>query len=423
MIRHLRNRFIRIATLSVAAVMLLLTVILNAANYISTDADQRQLLALIAGNRGTIPAADTVPPDKPDGQTPPEDPGAERPGRRDGPFTAETPFSTRYFVLCFQEDGTLVSSDLSKIAAVGADDTAVYLAAALQKGEGYGYCGHYRFYVTAADDSGRRTAIFLDCYQSLRAVRTVLVWSLAADALCTLLVLLLVVLLSRRAIDPVVRSAEQQKQFITDASHELKTPITVIATSLKVLEMELGQQKWIDKARAQTEKLTALVNSLVTLSRMDEETSPLKREPFPVSDAVRETAESFAETAAAHGHALTVSAAPDITCCGDEYAVRQLVSILLDNAVKYAAPGSPIELTLTGGRRGVTLSVSNRCENAAGIDTSRLFDRFYRGDPARTGGNGFGIGLSIARGIAQGHRGGISAAVSGDTITFTAELR
>ena len=135
---------------------------------------------------------------------------------------------------------------------------AAYLAAALKKGEGYGYCGNYRFYVTA-DGSGARIAIFLDCYQSLRAVRTVLVWSLAADALCTLLVLLLVVLLSRRAIDPVVRSAEQQKQFITDASHELKTPITVIATSLKVLEMEVGQQKWIDKARAQTEKLTSLL--------------------------------------------------------------------------------------------------------------------------------------------------------------------
>ena len=208
----------------------------------------------------------------------------------------------------------------------------------------------------------------------------------------------------------------------TDASHELKTPITVIATSLKVLEMEVGQQKWIDKARAQTEKLTALVNSLVTLSRMDEETSPLKREPFPISDAVREAAESFTELAASGGHALTVSVAPDITCCGDEYAVRQLVSILLDNAVKYAAPASPIALTLAKSRRGVTLSVSNRCEDAGHIDTAKLFDRFYRADPSRTAG-GFGIGLSIARSIAEGHRGSISAAVDGDTITFTAELR
>ena len=426
MIKRLRNRFIRIATLSVAAVMLLLTVILNAANYISTDADQRQTLTLIAENRGTIPITQPdmpdgtqEPPDMPDGITP--QPDRSDPGRRGGPFTAETPFATRFFVLRFQDDGTLVQADLTKIASVTEDDTAVYLNAAVKKGTGYGYCGSYRFYVTDTDD-GQHLAIFLDCYQSLRAVRTVLVWSLAADALCTLLVLGLVVLLSRRAIDPVVRSAEQQKQFITDASHELKTPITVIATSLKVLEMEVGRQKWIDKARGQTEKLTSLVNSLVTLSRMDEEESPLKKEPFPISDAVWETAESFTELAASAGHPLTVQVTEGLVCCGDEYAVRQLTSILLDNAVKYAAPDSPITLTLEKSRRGVVLRTTNRCEDAAHIDTAKLFDRFYRADPSRTAG-GFGIGLSIARSIAEGHRGSISAAVDGDTITFTAELR
>ena len=426
MIKRLRNRFIRIATLSVAAVMLLLTVILNAANYISTDADQRQTLTLIAENRGTIPITQPdmpdgtqEPPDMPDGITP--QPDRSDPGRRGGPFTAETPFATRFFVLRFQDDGALVQADLTKIASVTEDDTAVYLNAAVKKGTGYGYCGSYRFYVTDTDD-GQHLAIFLDCYQSLRAVRTVLVWSLAADALCTLLVLGLVVLLSRRAIDPVVRSAEQQKQFITDASHELKTPITVIATSLKVLEMEVGRQKWIDKARGQTEKLTSLVNSLVTLSRMDEEESPLKKEPFPISDAVWETAESFTELAASAGHPLTVQVTEGLVCCGDEYAVRQLTSILLDNAVKYAAPDSPITLTLEKSRRGVVLRTANRCEDAAHIDTAKLFDRFYRADPSRTAG-GFGIGLSIARSIAEGHRGSISAAVDGDTITFTAELR
>lgn len=426
MIKRLRNRFIRIATLSVAAVMLLLTVILNAANYISTDADQRQTLTLIAENRGTIPITQPdmpdgtqEPPDMPDGITP--QPDQSDPGRRGGPFTAETPFATRFFVLRFQDDGTLVQADLTKIASVTEDDTAAYLNAAVKKGTGYGYCGSYRFYVTDTDD-GQHLAIFLDCYQSLRAVRTVLVWSLAADALCTLLVLGLVVLLSRRAIDPVVRSAEQQKQFITDASHELKTPITVIATSLKVLEMEVGRQKWIDKARGQTEKLTSLVNSLVTLSRMDEEESPLKKEPFPISDAVWETAESFTELAASAGHPLTVQVTEGLVCCGDEYAVRQLTSILLDNAVKYAAPDSPITLTLEKSRRGVVLRTTNRCEDAAHIDTAKLFDRFYRADPSRTAG-GFGIGLSIARSIAEGHRGSISAAVDGDTITFTAELR
>ena len=235
-------------------------------------------------------------------------------------------------------------------------------------------------------------------------------------------VLLLVVLLSRRAIDPVVRGAEQQKQFITDAGHELKTPITVIATSLKVLEMEVGPQKWIDKARAQTEKLRALVDSLVTLSRMDEERSPLRMEPFPVSDAVAETAESFRQVAQDGGRALELSIAPDLTYTGDQCAVRQLTSILLDNAVKYAAPGAPVSLSLEKSHGGVTLRVSNACENAEDIDTARLFDRFYRAGPSSTSG-GFGIGLSIARGIVQGHHGAFSVAAENGVITFTAQLK
>ena len=190
-------------------------------------------------------------------------------------------------------------------------------------------------------------AVFLDCYQQMHAVVTFAWMSLAAMAVCVVLVYGIVVLCSRRAIAPVVQASERQKQFITDASHELKTPITVIATSLKVLEMEVGQQKWIDKAESQTEKLTELVNELVTLSRMDEEASPLQMADFPVSDALTETAESFRDFAASAGHTLVVRVTPGLTYCGDEYAIRQLVSILLDNAVKYAAPEATIVIKST----------------------------------------------------------------------------
>lgn len=430
MIKKLRARFIRIAMLSVTAVMLLLTLILNTANCISTDSDLKQTLTLIYENAGTIPHPSASAPGRrggsdapvpPDGTQPPQDPPDEKIARREGPFTAETPFSTRFFVLRYTDDGTLTQADLKNIASVTEDDTQAYLAAALAHGAGYGFCGSYRF--LAAQEDGENIAIFLDSYHELRSLRIVLLWSLVADAACILLVFLLVLLLSRRAIDPVVRSAERQKQFITDASHELKTPITVIATSLKVLEMETGRQKWIDKAMAQTEKLTGLVNSLVTLSRMDEEDSPLKMEDFPVSDAVSETAESFRELAAAKGHALSLSIAPDLIYHGDEYAVRQLVSILLDNAVKYAAAGSPIALSLEKARRGVVLRTSNGCDAQNGLDTGRLFDRFYRADTSRSSGNGFGIGLSIARSIAEGHRGSIRARLDGERIEFTAELK
>ena len=441
MIKRLRNRFIRIAMLSVTAVMLLLTVILNVANYVSTDSDLKQTLTLIYENAGTIPHSRFLPPsgsDSADAPTPPENDGSlsdiappdaqdvqappdDKVARREGPFTAETPFSTRFFVLHYTSDGMLTQENLDNIASVTTDDTQTYLSAALVHGAGYGYCGSYRYFV--AQEDGENIAIFLDCYHELRAMRVVLVWSLLADAACILLVFLLVVLLSRRAIDPVVRSAQQQKQFITDASHELKTPITVIATSLKVLEMETGKQKWIDKAMAQTEKLTSLVNSLVTLSRMDEEDSPLRMEEFPVSDAVRETAETFVDFAASKGHELRLSITDGLTYRGDEYAVRQLVSILLDNAVKYALPDSPIEFSLEKAKRGVVLRSSNACEDVAPENAQKLFDRFYRADQSRSSGSGFGIGLSIARSIAEGHHGSIRAIVDDGKITFTAELK
>lgn len=416
MIRRLRRRFIRIATLSVTAVLLLLTLLLNTANYISTTRELRDMLQLISSNQGTIPAY------RPAGEAPAAPPKAPQPPR-DGNFTAETPYSTRYFVLRYQDDGTLVKAELQNIASVTEEDIMPYLAAAVAHGAGYGSYGSYRYYVTRTGE-GRNMAVFLDGYQQLRSVELVLLWSLAADAACILLVFVLVVLLSRRAIDPVVRSAEKQKQFITDASHELKTPITVISTCLRVLEMETGKQKWIDKAQAQTEKLTALVNALVTLSRMDEGVSPLKMEPFPLSEAVVDTAEPFRDLAQSKGHSLILDIAPDLTYKGDEYAIRQLVSILLDNAVKYARADSPITLTLEKTRRGIVLCCRNGSDPLPEETLAKLFDRFYRADPSRNAATGgFGIGLSIARSIAEAHRGSICARMAGEEVEFAAELR
>lgn len=188
--------------------------------------------------------------------------------------------------------------------------------------------------------------------------------------------------------------------------------------------METGKQKWIDKAQTQTEKLTELVNSLVTLSRMDEEKTPLHFAPFAVSDAVRETAESFRDFAESNGHALRLEIAPELAFSGDEYAIRQRVSILLDNVVKYAAEGTGIAFSLEKTKKGVLLSSVNVSRTPlAPEELDKLFDRFYRADPARSGTGGFGIGLSIARSIAEGHKGGIRASLEDGKICFRAELR
>ena len=409
MIKELRKKFIRIAMISITLVMVIFCATVNGANYLSVESELTQMLDMICQNQGNLP---------------PLPPGGFPGGKPDGPFNVETLYSTRYFVLRYTDSGDLVQADLSRIAAVTEDDAADYVAVARKHGKGYGYTSGYKYYVQS-EGNGRWMAVFLDCHQESRWCLTLGILSLSAMAVCILLVYVIVVLFSRRAVDPVVRSVERQRQFITDASHELKTPITVIATSLKVQEMETGRQKWIEKAQAQTEKLRDLVNSLVTLSRMDEEESPLHPEKFPISDALTEAAESFREFAASQGHPLELSITPGLTYCGDEYAIRQLVSILLDNAVKYAVPESAVRFSLEKGRRGVVIRTENRCDGLDPGELPKLFDRFYRADKsrnARTG--GFGIGLSIARCIAEGHKGSIRAEMAdGSTVRFVAELK
>ena len=441
MIKRLRTKFIRIAMLSVALVLLALSLIVNAANFISTNRDLNQTLDMIYENQGTIPTkrtADTeeanaqlpdtaaageeqLPPEEdhtpPELEEKPDSKPSSQPDRPRGPFNAETPYSTRYFYLRFDADGDLDSGNFSHIAAVTEDDADTYIKAALQHGAGYGfYTSGYKFRVVKEGEN-RYIAVFLDCYQELRAVRTLAVWSGVSFAVCLALVYVLVVLLSRRAIDPVVKASEQQKQFITDAGHELKTPITVIGTSLKVLEMEVGQQKWIDKARAQTEKLRELVQSLITLCKYDEETSPLHRKPFSISEAVTDTAGSFSDFAQSKGHTIRVTAAPALSYCGDEAAVRQLVSILLDNAIKFCPQGGNLGLflSLEGGKAKVT--VQNTGPTIDPEELPLLFDRFHKADKSRSADReGWGLGLYIAKTIVGAYGGDIWA-TSEDGIT------
>lgn len=409
MIKRLRKKFIMITMLSVAAVMLLLSLTVNVANYISVDRELTQTLRMISENRGRIPSF-------PHGEKP-----VGTPGR---PSDIEAPYSTRYFVLRYSGDGELIAADLKNIAAVTEDNTDKYLAIAVKHGEGFGYTKGYRYYVVRNDED-KYMAIFLDCGSKLRSVATFAAYSVAAMVACTTLVYVLILLMSHKAIEPVVKASEKQKQFITDASHELKTPITVIATSLKVLEMDIGKQKWIDKARAQTEKLTELVNSLVTLSKMDEETSPLTFSEFNISDALKETAESFTDFALSQGHELKIAIDEGIVYRGDEYAIRQLASIIIDNAVKYAGDGSDIEFSLEKAKNGVIIKTSNKCEGIEKGDCSKLFDRFYRQDESRSAGTGgFGIGLSIARSIAEGHCGtAVAKSDDGQNIEFVFHLK
>ena len=416
MIKQLRIKFIRISIAAVASVMVLLCVSVNVVYFLSVNAQLNDTLDMIADNQGRMPEFKKPRMEMPAGEDGP------RPMRPD--FEEEKRFATRFFVLYYTADGTLTRADLEKIAAVTEDDVQNYLALALRQDEGYRFTDGYKYKVTQQDD-GSFTAVFLSDYEQLGDVKTVLLVSSLATVFCVALICVMIVLFSKKAMEPVIESDRRQKQFITDASHELKTPVTVIRTSLRVLEMEVGKQKWIDKAVAQTDKLTDLIRSLVSLSRLNEGENAFRAAEFNISDALRETAESFADFAQENGHTLDIRIEPDLRFTGDAYAVRQLASVLLDNAVKYASDGTAIEFSLEKDRKGVRIRTKNECDDLNAEDLDKLFDRFYRADKSRNSAKGgFGIGLSMAKTICEAHHGSICAhAEDGRTVTFTAVLK
>lgn len=266
--------------------------------------------------------------------------------------------------------------------------------------------------------------IFLDCRRVLGVFQTFLAVSIAVSLAGMAAVFLLVFLLSGKVVRPFAESYEKQKRFITDAGHEIKTPLTIIDADAAVLEMECGENEWLSDIQKQTGRLKELTNDLIFLSKMEEEAGERLWIEFPVSEAAEETAQSFELLAKVQNKHLSCQIEPGLSYCGEEGNIRRLFSVLLDNGVKYSEEGGEITFSLQKKGKKLVLSVQNRAVNLDGEKTAHLFERFYRGDPSRnsdTGGHG--IGLSIAKAIVEGHKGRITAEIKDEeTLKITAVL-
>ena len=218
------------------------------------------------------------------------------------------------------------------------------------------------------------------------------------------------VCLSSRIVKPFSDNYEKQKRFITDAGHELKTPLTIINADAEVLEMDFGENEWLKDIQGQTERLADLTNALVLLSRMEEGWNKEMEIDFPLSDIVEEVIHTFQAPARIQEKTLTSVIAPMISMKGDERAIRSLVTILLDNAMKYSDEKGRVTVTLEKQGKRIRLSVCNTTEHITKEQTAHLFDRFYRTDDSRNSRTGgYGLGLSIAAATAASHRGKITA--------------
>ena len=228
---------------------------------------------------------------------------------------------------------------------------------------------------------------------------------------------------SGKLLKPVTESYEKQKQFITDAGHEIKTPLTIIQADVDVLEMEHGSNEWLDGIRSQITRLTSLTSDLIYLSRMEEADTSMPMIEFPFSDVISETAMAFQGLAQTQNKIFICSVPSVISYEGNEKAIRQLVNILMDNALKYSPEGGTISLTVQKQGRQIKLSVYNTTEEPISKGSiKQLFDRFYRADSSRSQNKGgYGIGLSVAKAIMQAHNGKITAATKdGTSLEITA---
>jgi len=285
----------------------------------------------------------------------------------------------------------------------------------------------FAYYRTGLRKHPGTLIVFEDIEQREHMLKTVLIALIVTGVICLILSLLGSLWLAGRALIPIQKAWQQQKDFVADASHELRTPLAVIQTNLEAVlsseeETVASQAKWLGNIQEETEQMGKLVNSLLFLARADSHQQLIEKKSLYLGPAVILATELFEPLAAARGIALEVSAESPIIICGDEAKIRQVVTILLDNAFRHTPPGGKVTVRILPPDKEAILTIADTGE---GIDPSyidKIFDRFYQVDKARARG-GAGLGLAIAKWIVESHKGRIQvASAPGVGTKFTIQL-
>lgn len=398
MIYRLQRKFILICTVSVLTVVLLMFGIILALNISSMNRNIDILADRVSEGGGRFPKNfdENFKLHK-------------RPAKSVGNFdfiTPETPFSTRHFTVFFDSENNITSTFTESIYSIDEQTAKDYAKRIIDNRNERGWVSNYRYKIFETESG--KGIVFVDGSMNRSALMQSTTIAGCVLLGCAALVLILIFLLSKKAVKPIAESYEKQRQFITDANHELKTPLTLILANAEIAQEELGKNEWLDDITAEGQRMTELVNQLVALSRMDEENSKLNIAQIPFGQLVFDTVSEFESLANGRGKKLSLNIDRSIVYLGDEMLLHRLVGILLDNAVKYCDEDGEIKVTLEK-RRRIILSVENTYAAVGEIELNKLFDRFYRADKARKFTGGYGVGLSMAKSIAEKHKGEITA--------------
>ena len=338
----------------------------------------------------------------------------------------ESIHEARYFSVRFSgEDESLVSIRIAALSEEGAIDLAKRVVGRKsESGRISAPGGHVLQYARQTEEDGSTLVVIVDATSRYGLTRLIMTYMTGLWSIVLLLYVLLMIHFSKKLVQPFIENDERQKRFITNASHELKTPLAVISANNEMTEAVSGKTKWTESTGRQVKRLQSLIEDLVVLTRLDE-MAEIALTDIDCSALVLETVESFRDVIESSGRTYRCEIEPNIHVQGEQRAIQQLTSILLDNAAKYCDEGGTITVKLSGKSKGkgAVCSISNTYAAGANEDTSRFFERFYRQDESHNSGkSGFGIGLSMAKEITERLKGKIRVDYSVDTISLSVEL-
>lgn len=420
-IKRLRRKFIIMATIGVLVVLGGALGLINTIAYMRMHQQVMSVLTYIIHNDGAVP---------------------QKIGGDDGSFfsdpswTEETPefaYQIRFFSVLVNSSGYAEKIDIQHIASFSQKEAIEYarttVAESRENGEKQGFFKKNRAtyaYMIKPNDDGSFLIVILDCTRDVAAVASFMRYSLWFGVGCVVLYVIILGAMCNIAIRPFVRNMENQKRFITNAGHELKTPIAIISANAEAIEMLNGKSQWTDSILKQVRRLSNLIQDLIMLSKMGERSQvDLVITDVNLSETVQSVADSFQQLAVDAEKTLTTAIADGIHVKGDSKCLYELVNILVDNAVKYCDDKGNIDVSLRRGRlgKGAIVAVTNTYADGANVDYSRFFERFYRGDTSHNSQKaGYGIGLSMAEELTKLMGGKINVSYKAQRITFTVRL-
>lgn len=385
----LRKKFVKTAMIAVFVSLSLIFIAIIVSSFIELNKRADQLLDMIIENGGNITAMRNKRIDAYN----------HAPPQKKSKIFIEDPFAARIFMVKTDKEKNIISVDTSEIFAVLPVDAVVYGETVLKRGKKTGFLKNYKYRFTENTNGG--LIVFVDSEREINVFYSTLINTAFILAAADLLIFIAVNLLSKKAVAPIIKAYEKQKRFITDASHELKTPLAIIKTNVDVIEIKYGADKWTENIKNQTDRLNILVENMILLTKIDEEKLNLIEKRFNISELLEEIIADFSQTVNFSGKKFECNIEQDLDYVSDEALIKKLITIFIDNAVKYSDEKSSIEIFLNK-KQKIEFVIKNKCRDLKAGDYSALFERFIRLDSHRnskTGGHG--IGLSIAKLICE----------------------